>query len=307
MAKTKQAEAEVVEKEEETVTTEEVKEESPPKTEETLEKRYSIEQTYNKNKFDKMKYAEAVLYVQDLDNLNVLFSTKTKAVLVKGLAEKLEYQKYPLHEIKKKISDDLKDAVSITDSYLGRCLDDKYKHPARVAAGKKNIEKAAHVKKSKQGKLQNKDNVHKAEMFETDEDEDREYEDSTNLQQVHGSSSSTSSSGIGAIAPELEKPEAPQGYTTEYIQNLEKENDLLQQRNQELEEQAKALNGQIPYLQMKQANRVNKLDKQMLIKLEEVTKKARKEVYLITDIRTRQVIQIFSDKDFNKQNQQSTK
>lgn len=80
---------------------------------------------YNKQEFDKLKFAEAVEYFRKCDKYAIDFQTKFKSEMVLGLATKLKAADYPILEIKEKILQDIGDLVS--SNYVNMCLTDEYK------------------------------------------------------------------------------------------------------------------------------------------------------------------------------------
>lgn len=248
-----------------------------PETESEAEKRqreqiskYNIDDTFDRKKFDKMDYVHKQKYANELEDKHIIYRTATKTYIIAALAEALEKQEYPLLEIKEKIIEGFEGRVDA--NYVGKCLPERFKRPQRIAGGKKALAKIkAGAGASGTGQL-----LEEPELQFKDDEEDDESEDYT------GGTSGTNKDSRESL-PDIQPSIA---YTEEYVQSLEY--------------QIKAMNGSLPYADIQATQRITKISKQNLIKLEEASKKSKKEVYIIIDTRNQEIIQVYSDKDYAK-------
>lgn len=230
-----------------------------------------IEDTFDKKKFDKMDYARKQKYANELEDRDLIYRTKTRIYIIQSLAEALEKQEYPILEIKEKIIEGFEGRVS--SHYIIKCLPERFKRPQNVTSGKKSAEAR---KKQKQANINSATGqlLEEPELQFKEDDEEEENDESEDY---------TGGSNKHEPLPDIQPSIA---YSEDYVQTLE--------------QQVKAMKGSLPYKDVQATQRIAKLSKQTLIKLEEASKKATKEVYTIIDTRTLEIIEVYSDKDYKK-------
>lgn len=232
-------------------------------------KNLDIDDTFDKKKFDKMDYARKQKYANELEDKDLIYRTKTRIYIIQALAETLEKQEYPILEIKEKIIEGFEGRVS--GHYIIKCLPERFKRPQNVTSGKKSAEARKKQKQainSATGQLLEEPEL---QFKEDDDEEDDESEDYTGGSNKH--------EPLPDIQPSI-------AYSEDYVQTLE--------------QQVKAMKGSLPYKDVQATQRIAKLSKQTLIKLEEASKKATKEIYTIIDTRTLEIIEVYSDKEYKK-------
>src|SRR4249920_1518567 len=237
-----------------------------------------LEEIRKKKNFD-----EVITILEDGIDNHLEWEGKTKAELVKIAAEKLLEAGYPPLEIKELIVERLHGKIK--EHYVGQCLDERYKKAASIAAGKKGIE----ARKQKQAMT----NTGASTVMEPPEHktdgEDADYE-GDDIEAVHPVQQREQ---LPDIRPQLESENSPveiqkvpDFYTVEYIEALE--------------EQVKALKGDLPYKDCLATLRLVKLDKVTENRILNASKASKSHVYLYVDIRSNEVREIYTDTEYLK-------
>src|SRR4249920_842083 len=233
-----------------------------------------LEEIRKKKNFD-----EVITILEDGIDNHLEWEGKTKAELVKIAAEKLLEAGYPPLEIKELIVERLHGKIK--EHYVGQCLDERYKKAASIAAGKKGIE----ARKQKQ-MISNTDasTVMEPPEHKTDgEDADYEGDD------IESSTGKPTREQLPDIKPQLESESELTtlntaenlGYSQKYISSLE--------------QQIKALNGDLPYKDCLATLRLVKLDKVTENRILNASRASKSHVYLYVDIRSNEVREIYTD------------
>lgn len=242
--------------------------------------------------FDELKkknYEEIATLTIKLIDEHIDFETKTKAELIKLMAEKLYEAKYPQYEIRSVIEERLGDRV--TRQYLLRCLDERFKKPAKVAAGKQTAEKRASAKKA----MTNTGSAGSATVLEEPE------------QDLDGDSDEYQATKRSLQRDELPKTEYNnETEREEEVEEIEEIDELERPKYSEryvsdLRKQFNAKEEDTPYQDCLGTIRVVKAPKQRSSKLEEAISKAKNFTVLLIDIRTNELVNAYTDSEWKKQ------
>ena len=240
-----------------------------------------LEEIRQKRNFDEV----ITILEEGIDN-HLEWEGKTKAELVKIAAEKLLDAGYPPLEIKELIVERLNNKIK--EHYVGQCLDERFKKATKVAAGKK-------VAEAKKQQAQMVTNTGSSTVLEPPEHEsegdDADYEgDDTAI----STGKPQEREQLPDIRPQLESE-------SEY-QDKEEESSNTKRYSEEyvssLEEQVKALNGDLPYKDCLALLRLVKIDKVTENRMLNASRASRSHVYLFIDIRTNEVREIFTDTEY---------
>jgi len=250
----------------------------------------------------KSKNAEEVisLLIEGIDG-NIEWETKTKAELIRIAAEKYEQAGYPIKEIKELIIERLGNRVK--PHYVGQCLDERFKKITKVVAGKKGGE----AKANKQAAMTNagvsgSSTVLEPPQHQSDGDDAyHEGEDPATkpvreqLPDIQPQLESESVGDFGLVQDDSESKNdvVMGGYSDQYVKALE--------------EQIQALKGELAYKDCLATLKVVKVDKVTENRIYNASKAAKTHIYLIVDIRSNEIREIFTDTEYQKQIKQKSK
>jgi len=201
------------------------------------------------------------------------FQGHTKAELIRLMADKLEEAGYPILEIREKIQERL--GLRVTRQYLLMCLDDRFKNPKRVAAGKAIREAEKQTNTGASGSS----TVMEEPGFESDNDDNDDNKTEADIPDSEYLARKNWES------PDTESVK----YSDEYIEKLE-----------QLQQQVKALKGELNYNDMLSTVRILKLNKATLNRLDNASAASKVYTYLLVDIRTNEAREIYSDVEWKK-------
>jgi len=241
----------------------------------------------------KSKNAEEVisLLIEGIDG-NIEWETKTKAELIRIAAEKYEQAGYPIKEIKELIIERLGNRVK--PHYVGQCLDERFKKITKVVAGKKGGEAKANKQQAAMTNagVSGSSTVLEPPQHQSDGDDAYHEGEDPAAKPVREQ--------LPDIKPQLESEFAeldggsiPPKYSDEYILSLE--------------EQLKALKGELSYKDCLATLKVVKVDKVTENRIYNASKAAKTHIYLIVDIRSNEIREIFTDTEYQKQIKQKSK
>ena len=245
-----------------------------------------LEDIRNNKNFDEV----ITILEEGIDN-HLEWEGKTRAELVKIAAEKLLEAGYPPLEIKELIVERLNG--KIREHYVRQCLDERFKKATLVASAKKSAEARKQQQQQQQQMVGATGSTTYTAMeppeHESDGD-DPEYEgDDTAIP----STDRQPREQLPDIRPQLEseseqeeEPNNTKRYSEEYVSSLE--------------EQVKALNGDLPYKDCLALLRLVKIDKVTENRILNASRASKTHVYLYIDIRSNEVREIYTDTEYLK-------
>lgn len=243
----------------------------------------------NLDEIRKLNYDEVGEITKRLIDEANNFENITKKELIVMMAEKLEKDGFPIYEIKDKILETLT-PERITREWISHNLDERFKRPKKIAAGKataaaRNAGKQAQTNTGVSGSTT---------VFE-DPQEEREQDNDSNEGESDAESEAFPARGeLPDIKPQLESESQDQQVTHTPSVNFS------DKYVQHLEQQIKALNGEVGYQDCIAEVKVNKLDKTTLNRLYRASDSSNSTVTMLVDIRTNTVTSVYPDKEWNK-------
>ena len=246
----------------------------------------------NEKKLKDMNFEEVIELIKENDLRVREYQDVSKAKLILVAAEKLKESGYPILEIKDVILERL--GVSVTRPYLLRILPDEYKKATKIAGGKK----AAEVVKQKQAITNaGASTVLEPPIVTHESDGEDAYHEG------YDANTKAERHSLPDIQPELESErmsdEDEKGFISLH-EEMTKQN-YSHEYVQSLEEQVKALKGELPYKDCLATMKVVKVDKVTENRMLNASKAAKTHVYLVIDIRSNEIREIFTDTEYQKQ------
>ena len=255
----------------------------------SLQQQQEEEKSIYEQELEKKNVSDGFEYVIKLLDDHINFETKYKSKLILIMAEKLEKTGFPQKEIIEHLIE--KFAGKISEQHIRRSLPERFKKPTRVAAQIKANETKA---KNKISLAQSNLNTNTAAATTTI------FDDSSNKNndKIEGKPLSNFKPNVESDFPlysdlkdPLVNPSNNNTISIEYVKSLEKT--------------IAALNGEIPYTDCLAIYKIMKMDEIKAIKFENAIKASLKEVVVTVDIRTNNIVQIFTDKEYRKKQQQN--
>lgn len=254
-----------------------------------------IEEIRNSKNFD-----EIITILRDGIENHLEWEGKTKAELVKIAAEKLLEAGYPAIEIKDLIVERLEGQIK--EHYVRQCLDERFKKASSIAAGKK----AAEAKKLQAMTTTTITNTGSSSSTVMEEQEpSSEHKSDGNDADYEGDDFSISKKAereqLPDIKPQLEsESEGKQKTQQQQQQHEQQQSRYSEEYVSSLEEQIKALNGDLPYSDCLATLRLVKIDKVTENRILNASRASKSHVYLYVDIRSNEVREIYTDTEYLK-------
>ena len=240
-----------------------------------------LEETRNSKNFD-----EVITILKDGIDNHLEWEGKTKAELIKIAAEKLLDAGYPPLEIKELIVERLEGKIK--EHYVSQCLDERFKRATSIASGKK----AAEAKKQAMANTGASTVMEPPEHKSDGDNADYEGDDITSpkkadREQLPDIMPQLESEGISNTDYTIQETGAPRANCSqEYMESLE--------------QQVKALNGDLPYKDCLATLRLVKIDKVTENRILNASRASKSHVYLYVDIRSNEVREIYTDTEYLK-------
>lgn len=234
-----------------------------------------LEETRNSKNFD-----EVITILKDGIENHLEWEGRTKAELIKIAAEKLLDAGYPPLEIKELIVERLEGKIK--EHYVSQCLDERFKRATSIASGKK----AAEAKKQAMANTGASSSSTVMESPEHKSDGDNADYEGDDITAPKKADREQLPDIMPQLESESEEANEKSRYSEEYVSSLE--------------DQIKALNGDIPYKDCLATLRLVKIDKVTENRILNASRASKSHVYLYVDIRSNEVREIYTDTEYLK-------